>query len=832
MNRADFRVVTRCVILALLAAIPARADDLAARLEKEFAKLTADDPAARDAAVEAIAKEGAAAEAPVKARLEVEKDPEARARLERALQKIGIGVLAARRWTAAWSVAPLEVAASYTALSPDGRFAATAGTDERLVVRDAATGKALREFTDIDVRSGCTLAFTADSKRLLCVPEAPDAGLRSWRMDDGVEEAEVKGEKFPGSLEAFRGAGVTVFLSYSECDDTGSVAWVVEPSGVRHIRDEPEWAAISPDGARIVICAPRRGPGKDGHSKAVTVYEAATGNVLRTESLEFTGEVMRLCAVAPDASAAASLVDGHIHVVPLADGAMEQVFSEGAFALTWAEGGLVTVHARNVVRWWKDGKQVREVSTDPGEMDALVSGGGVIAVVVRNARAISTRVLSATTGETLDRFETVLANSTPGDRELIVTADLHSIVYREGRRFLDLPPDGEQQALGYSCRFGNDRVMFRRGENVVVRGIAGKSAGCVLAPHEARLERLEWCREGIVVRSEHGTVLLDGADGHTIFPLHGYDFEVSGGRCIDLKALGLAGPECRAVSADGTWIAMVSGKEIVYRRCDGTGDTKRFQPEDASDPSKGEVTGSLALAADGSLLAAEVPKTKCVDLWNPATGERIARLGPLKGTLGRIAIAPRDRTVMIAIDGFEGGDLMLFEPDGTPAGHAEWPVYGSAPGLVVQGQWALASRNPDDGSPEILLVDVKSPENSQAIRIPDTTTVSIVAVRESPDGDRLILESSEGAGVLAISCHSGFLRRLTPLDLRDGGVSGFLEGGHPVVLSPDGLSVFFAATMEDVSREAAIKGQSMAVSPDGKRIAIARGSRVTVYDLR
>ena len=80
--------MTRCVKSLVLVALVgglSRADDLAARLEREFEKLHSDDVGVREAAVDAIAKEGAAARKAVEGRMAVEKDAEAKSRLRRSL---------------------------------------------------------------------------------------------------------------------------------------------------------------------------------------------------------------------------------------------------------------------------------------------------------------------------------------------------------------------------------------------------------------------------------------------------------------------------------------------------------------------------------------------------------------------------------------------------------------------------------------------------------------------------------------------------------------------------------------------------------------------------
>lgn len=174
--------------LCLLCAPTACAEDLAARLEREFGRLGSDSTAERDAAQEAISKEGTAALAPVRARLAVEKDPEVLARLQLVCRTIEKRALGARSWATLWRAQPVAARICGVRLSPDGKLAATIGGDGCIHILDVGARRLIHTIENLAADWKNDFRFTTDGALLICTAEGIDnVHLRAWRTSDGTE---------------------------------------------------------------------------------------------------------------------------------------------------------------------------------------------------------------------------------------------------------------------------------------------------------------------------------------------------------------------------------------------------------------------------------------------------------------------------------------------------------------------------------------------------------------------------------------------------------------------------------------------------------------------
>jgi WD40 repeat protein len=145
------------------------------------------------------------------------------------------------------------------ALSPDGKLIASIGAERAIVVWDAETGAEVMTFGGRDEDTGCCLAFSPDSRRIV--------SGSSKRGDD----------RYPGSIKLWDVARGEEIMT-----------WAGGGHGVISI-------AFSPDGQRIV----------SGHSGIVKVWDAASGAELmkfigpedsKIRSVEFSPDGKRIAA--------------------------------------------------------------------------------------------------------------------------------------------------------------------------------------------------------------------------------------------------------------------------------------------------------------------------------------------------------------------------------------------------------------------------------------------------------------------------------------------------------------------------------------------------------
>jgi WD40 repeat protein len=838
-HRVNALVVS--ALFLITAATLLRADDLSDRLEREFARLASDDPGVREAATEAIAKEGPKARAAVNARIAIEKDAEVKSRLVRALEKIALGELGARKWVQAWSVRPLLAEATGRCLSPDGRFAATTGEDRRLILWDAGTGKKLWEVEGLGTSPWGGFGFTVDGSQVLWLEGHEDPQVKRWSTKDGSALPAMTATRCGKDAIVFRGAdGVAmVGLSCDLCGVIGYGAWITSPAGIAALRMPMRWAAISPDGERIAVTEePGEGQEEAAGTQDVRVWSTRTGEVLRTETLTFDAKTWRI-AVAPDASAAAAIEGGQIRVVPLEGEGGPKTLGAGAVTLGWSGRELVSAHEDGKLTWWKDGAADRQATLKGNEVCRLEFAGGVMQARHRGEKgewysgAVS--ICRADTGETLESFEKGDGDATIGGTAMLATDETHVVIYAGGKRVVNQvrgPDDGPD--WGGPLFIGGGRALLEVVDRVLVRTIEGGMKDIALGMHGAGVSGLVWTREGIVANASSGPALLDPADGHTIGADAKHSYEVAFGHCIDLEPVGLAGPDYRAISADGTWAAMRIEQALHVRRCDGSDAMRHFEIEQDKEPvDRGLKDGSLAFSPDGSLVAAITATEGFVDVWETKSGRRTARLGPFKFAIADVAIAAEGNTIVVATESYEDGLLLRFAPDGTALGSTDWPNYSNVDGLVVHGRWALASEYGREEKPSALvLLDLKQPAVPLVHILPGFSGISFISVHEASDGDRILVESTDGAGVFVASCSGGLLRRLQTDLFNEEACSGWVEGIHPAVVTEAGLALWHGPTLERASLDPAAAGQALSVSPDGKRVAVANGARVTVYDLR
>ena len=179
------------------------------------------------------------------------------------------------------------------ALLPDGKHGVTGSWDESLRVWDLDTGKELRAFEGVKGHIRC-LSLSKDGKWLaachLAVVHGPGT-IRLWDVDKGTQIQAFEGHTDEvTALEFF--ADKKTLLSASH-DGTLRLWDIDSGKELKCLQGRPqsiEWAALTPDGKRIVACGDA--------SSTLRLWDVASGKEL-FESEEFGGGVLGV-AVLPD----------------------------------------------------------------------------------------------------------------------------------------------------------------------------------------------------------------------------------------------------------------------------------------------------------------------------------------------------------------------------------------------------------------------------------------------------------------------------------------------------------------------------------------------------
>ncbi|MBI2921998.1 MAG: hypothetical protein HYY18_13005 [Planctomycetes bacterium] len=797
----------------------------------------------REAAVKAIAREGRSAEGPVRRRMETEKDIEARARLGLVLDRIAMYELGARRWQADWEKAPLTAGPVAMALSIDGRLAATLGEDSNILLIETATRQAIHTIEvhpDTRIRQ---LAFNAAGSVLLGLDYGGTKSPRAWRTSDGRSLRLERGKPLPNGIETWLGQSDLVLCWRRESTDRSLLIWVADPSGVVDVACNEHLEAISEDGRRIAFARSDRDPERpDTKEITLSVYDTSTRKRIRRIRLTTAGNLFP-GNLSPDASAVAIVDSGRVRVRSLDKKRPEITFGTGAVNLAWSGSEIISSHNDGAIRWWRAGVMVREVKDALDNLRWVSVSDGVVRasgrfVDEREREVDRYAFLSAATGELLTRQHDVhfggvsrfrwFKNSLR--RGFVVFSREKTCVFHAGRLVSTRPfVEYFDDPWWNPTVFGGDAAVVRQDECAVLHDLAAGDATAELPRQGARILRLEWTRDGLIAYSEARAALIDTADGRVLKKDADEQFATVSGRFLDLTPLEIDGGRWYAVSADGAWVAVRSETGVVVRRADGSGEKRLLSIEDGPEASAWEAWGPFVFSADGSLLAAASGRQGCIAVWETATGREAARIGPFDHSIDRVAIEGKQRMILVTLDA-EKDSLLRFSSDGTPLGKVDWPSRGYMENLVVQGRFALAHAYGGKGPPALFVLDLQEPGAPQGYPVPELEGTVINRIHEAPDGERLIVE---GCGeVLAFSCRTGFLRSLGSVAADSDGIAGFLEGGHAVVLTQAGLTLLYGPTWEELARDPAIHGQALAVSPDGRLIAVACGTRVTIYSPR
>lgn len=563
----------------------------------------------------------------------------------------------------------------------------------------------------------------------------------------------------------------------------------------------------------------------------IEVRDLATGALLRTIGLPIEHNEVAGFSFSPDGLRAACLRGGRVRMVSLAGDASPLDWDASAVALAWMPEGLATARADGTLDWWRDGERVKSLETGVPRVWRLAPLPGALAVIDAEGRV---RCFVAASGEeVLDRIEGDCEEAQDLDDALAIRTAKGTRIYARGRCAATLAePDPAVRGDFYpwACRSGV--LIYHREEKAVLKTLDGSRPDWTLPPHGEVLDRLEWTREGIVALGVDGRVaVLDPGDGKTLRKGGQDEYWISPGRCVQLASIE---PEAEA-APDRADLAFAEGSGAVairdphgFRVKSAVGEAPvRLTPEGPSE----DMRGLSALSPDGRFLAA-VTEGHFITLWNVATQDRIARHALIEDDeVVQISVAGSVPIVLAHLQGPRGSRLRSVNAEGSVVAEFHWSKSEGNPRTLITDRLAVCVERDHDGNGFLAIADYRTPGIPRRIALGEESFDSMGRIHAAASSDRILVE--EGlSGVFYASSEEGLLSRTGDFMFRVEQVAGFVEGTHPVVATPQGLRLLYGATGEEIRLDPGIRGTALAVSPDGKRIAVGQGGTVTVYELR
>jgi WD40 repeat protein len=283
------------------------------------------------------------------------------------------------------------------AVTPDGRRAVSASGDRTLRLWDLETGKTLRTLEG-HTDQVCTVALTPDGR--LAVSGSVDQTLRLWDLETGQTIRTLEGHTDSVYAVAVTPDGRAVSAS------GGRTLWLWDlKSGqtLRTLKGHTEWVdavAVTPDGRRAV---------SGSEDKTLRLWDLESGQTLRT--LEGHTSIVRAVAVTPDGRHAVSASgDRTLRLWDLESGQTLRTF-EGhtvevsAVAVT-SDGRRAVSASDRTLRLW-DLESGQTLRTFEGHSDAVRA----VAVTPDGRRAVSAssdqtlRLWDLESGQTLRTLE-------------------------------------------------------------------------------------------------------------------------------------------------------------------------------------------------------------------------------------------------------------------------------------------------------------------------------------------------------------------------------------------------------------------------------------------
>lgn len=479
------------------------------------------------------------------------------------------------------AVLPGEAPVQALAWSPEGRLLATAASDRRIRLWEAASGRILQTL-DGPAAVPCALAFAPDGGLLAAADLG--GGVRLWELPSGRPLGAWQAHGSDAFGLAFTQDGRGLLSAGAE----GEVVLWAPREGRRLLSFRAHGApvldlALSPDGGRIATAS---------RDRSARIFDLATGRCLRT--LLGHGGVVRAVAFAPDGSALVTAsYDRTLAVWDLETGRQRfaAAFDDELMDAAWDPAGRVVAglcwdHSLRCFHA-DSGEAVGRVEAHgaPGRALAFAPGGGRLATA-GDDRAV--RLWAMAEGERAgwDVRQGYLwsLRFLPGDRLLAAGADGAVRVYgtRDGRLKTTLAGPGD---IAYDALLAPDgRTVLASGYDRTVRvwDLPSGRLRRTLKGHTGPVRTLALSGDGRLLASggkDHLVLLWDPATGRLLHRLAGHE-----------------GPVRRvALSGDGRLLAS-TGEDGTLRLWDSATGAALGIPL-----RRGSLLGGLAFLSQGRL---------------------------------------------------------------------------------------------------------------------------------------------------------------------------------------------------------------------------------------
>lgn len=516
--------------------------------------------------------------------------------------------------------------------SPDGKYLASAGWSQKVIIRDSKTFKPLHQFA---IDSVARLAFSPDSKTLAGATESQNLWL--WDVASGKPRPELKGTYFRMQHVAYSRDGRYLAVGGGKFENptNGRVAvWDLKSGKQLKIIDNFTrpviGVAISPDGKTLAAA---------GFNMELRAWNLPTlkprfssrGHTAYIESVGFTPDGSSIVTTAYDGTtrfwnartgAAAASVRGH---------------RGGVLTAAFAEKGkkLITGGIDKTIRFWDLSTYRQTAELVPGALTSEVREPVVSVAYSPTGKHIATghadktvRLRDANTGEILkildghDDVAPALAFS-PDGRMLATGSYDHAI------KLWNIPDGTERQTLPghtnwvFSVAFSRDGKTLVSGsydKTIRLWNVAdGRPIGEPLTGHTATVRSVAFAPNGKRVVSGSGdrTVRIwDVARRKSLLTLKGHQRAV---RAV-------------AFSPDGQQIAS-AGEDRSVRLWNAADGSMVRQLAHAN------MVWCLAYSPQGRSLATGGFDNRII-IWDPATGKRRVALRGHSEVVTSLAFAP------------------------------------------------------------------------------------------------------------------------------------------------------------------------------------------------
>ncbi|KAF0241595.1 MAG: hypothetical protein FD180_4360 [Planctomycetota bacterium] len=791
-------------ILLLPALDPgARADERELRVRELVKAFSADDAEARRKAQDAVVAEGSAAIPVLRVLLQAERDPEVAGRLRESIGRIQFDELSNARWTEIASVQPLDSRDwTKTSLSPDGALLASVGYDGRLVVWDVRAGRLAWVADDCSAHPNLDeIHFSSDGRHLVL---ARGEWAQAWEVGTW-KPVEWKSITKMGDGWLGTSPELAVFLAKHRIMRT--------PCGVRVFgsgeKPPPSLAVYD------------QFPGSGQYELQVRLFDPENKEMTKggtwTCKLEGASD-LRGHKVGIDLMGlrVGVIQGGKLAIFEAKGGEAIQTVGRDVTAVNFRGSEWVTGHANGEIRAWKPDGSSSLLGTGSGNVYEIQTGDSLALALVTNRPQVSTDALLLTS-EVVRTVRNGWKSTLRGD--IAVLVDSRQLeVWQEGRLALTIETE-QREPSGWD--FCGDVFAVRWGAATLFFDLAAKCSLPSAVLHRDEVRGLAWTRKGLLVHGKDEARLLDPATGLAAAAGNMNDAVMTSEGPRTMEDLGIQRCGAIVVSPDGRAVVFETDEALVVRRGDGLAVESRLPPL----PSDGRV---LALAPLGSRLAT-VDDDDVLRMWEVDSCAEVlsVNLGPGQGSEVQVEFSPDGRTLAFA--GHQG--VRFFDSKGKerPSPARVPKVFGAPAARFAfspDGSFAVVVHS------DVRLVDLTRDAPDRVFQAgPDGIDPAFLQV--SPDGSSFITASRSDTWIDWYSVESGTAVRLE-IERWTGhsGLVDFLPGGHLVVAEREAVRIYDNGSRRPAGSLDIWEADFVRASPDGRRVSVAHGSWVTIYERR